>query len=83
MFGKYRNMQAYKQSLLKIKEYTNEFDVVYAAHGTFGVPVSLVDDLLAMVVKIENEEILYEEILVGSEIVRQYSSETARFLLDR
>ena len=82
MFGEFRNMVAYKQSLLKLKKYKDDFDCVYAAHGTFNLASTIVDDLIDVVNKIDNKEIPFEEISVDNQIVRQYSSETAKFLLD-
>ena len=77
-----RNMMAYKQSLLKIVKYINQFDWVYAAHGTFNLPSTIIYDLLKAVEQIEKQEVDYEEIIVDNQVVKQYSFDVAKFLLD-
>ena len=82
MFGVFRNMIAYKQSLLKIVDYIDQFDWVYAAHGTFNLPSTIIYDLLDAVDKIDQQEVDYEEILVDNQVVKQYCFDVAKFLLD-
>ena len=82
MFGMFRNMIAYKQSLLKIVDYIDQFDWVYAAHGTFNLPSTIIYDLLDAVEQIEKQEIDYQEIMVDNQVVKQYSFNVAKFLLD-
>lgn len=47
MFGKFRNIGQYTQSLRHIQSYTERFDQVYASHGTFCVGPELIDKLIA------------------------------------
>ena len=82
MFGVFRNMIAYKQSLLKIVDYIDQFDWVYAAHGTFNLPSTIIFDLVKAVEQIEKQEVDYEEILVDNQVVKQYCFDVAKFLLD-
>lgn len=82
MFGVFRNMVAYKHSLLKIVKYIDQFDWVYAAHGTFNLPSTIIYDLVKAVEQIEKQEVDYEEIIVDNQVVKQYSFDVAKFLLD-
>ncbi|MBR5795516.1 MAG: MBL fold metallo-hydrolase [Erysipelotrichaceae bacterium] len=82
MFGVFRNMVAYKQSLQKIVKYIDQFDYVYAAHGTFNLPSTIIYDLLDAVDKIAQQEVDYQEIIVDNQVVKQYSFDVAKFLLD-
>ena len=83
MFGKFRNMEKYKQSLLKLVNMKSQFDRVYASHGTFDLPSTQVDELLEVVDKIDIREILSEEVVVHNHKIKQYSSKAAIFLLER
>jgi len=78
----FRNMVAYKQSLQKIVKYIDQFDYVYAAHGTFNLPSTIIYDLLDAVDKIDKQEVDCEEIIVDNQVVKQYSFDVAKFLLD-
>ena len=47
MFGKYRNIRQYVESLQHIQSYRNRFDTVYASHGTFEVMPEMIDLLIS------------------------------------
>jgi len=51
MFGPGRNLQAYKYSLIKLKEMSDVVDVFYACHHQLDVSPDILDDLLEGVQK--------------------------------
>ena len=55
---------------------------MYAAHGTFNLPSTIIYELLDAVCKIEKQEFDYQEIMVDNQVVKQYSFNVAKFLLD-
>ncbi|MBO7363104.1 MAG: MBL fold metallo-hydrolase [Lachnospiraceae bacterium] len=46
MFGKYRNIDTYIDSLKRLKEYDGRYDEIYAMHGTVPVKPDLIDKLI-------------------------------------
>ena len=46
MFGKYRDIKTYIESLKKLKGYTDRFDEIYPSHGSFPVYPDLIDQLI-------------------------------------
>ena len=47
MFGKYRDLELYIESLDHLKEYGGRYDEIYPMHGTFPVTPGLIDKLLS------------------------------------
>lgn len=45
-------IEEYKESLLHLKEYQKDFDIMYGGHGLEGVPATIVDDALMLCDKI-------------------------------
>ena len=46
MFGKYRNIDDYINSIKHLYNYENQYDEIYPMHGTFPVKKDLIDKLL-------------------------------------
>ncbi len=45
-------IEEYKESVLHLKEYQKDFDVMYGGHGLDGIPASIIDDALMLCDKI-------------------------------
>ena len=46
MFGKFRNINDYIESMKKLKTYEDRFDVIYPSHGSFPVDKDLIGKLI-------------------------------------
>lgn len=47
IFGEMRNMAAFQASLMKLRDLSDAYDVIYASHGPLVVEVSQIDNILA------------------------------------
>jgi len=83
MFGKFRNIERYVESLKHIKEYINEFDVIYPSHGSFPVYPEIIDKLIEGANTIINKEAEGKTVeMHGHEVIR-YEFPYAGFFCDR
>lgn len=81
LFGDHRSIPEFKKSLLRLKELSGEYDLIYTSHGKYAVDVSQID----------NELICLDECLAGKVApeeppfpfpVKMYRSHGAVYLLD-
>ena len=57
LFGSHRELNAYKLSLIRIRDMKDEFDDIYPSHGTVPVKSDIIDGLISGTEKIINKEI--------------------------
>ncbi len=83
MFGPYREMHAYRQSLLRLWEIRDGFDEIYPSHGSSPVRPELIMDLYDASGRVMNGEVPgQEEELFGHQILA-YDVGIAVYLCDR
>lgn len=83
MFGVQREVHAYEQSLLKIKEYADMYDVIYPSHGTFPVYPEIIDKLYDAVNDILAGKYVPTEAEFHGTTVNRFDTEVASFLMDK
>lgn len=82
MFGPQRDMDEYGPSLLKLKEYSDEFDEIYPSHGQYPVRPELIDQLYKASEEIlEGKRKSSKSSMFGTPI-QDYDVEVAHFLCD-
>ena len=54
MFGKFRDIGTYIESLKHLSEYDGQYDEIYPMHGSFPVKPDLINDLLKGAQDIQN-----------------------------
>lgn len=82
MFGKYRNIRQYAESLQHIQSYRNRFDTVYASHGTFEVGPEMLDLLISGAEEIIAGNVTGTEVDMFGRKVCLYRFPYAGFLCD-
>ena len=70
MFGKYRNIDLYIQSLKHLAEYDGQYDEVYAMHGSIPVKPELTRKLIEGAMQIRQGEAVGKKVdLFGTEVI--------------
>ena len=82
MFGKYRNIKVYVESLKHIKEYMGRFDVIYPSHGSFPVYPKIIDKLIEGAEKIIRNEAEGKVVEMHGNQVLKYEFPYAGFYCD-
>ena len=82
MFGKYRNINTYVESLRHIKEYMEGFDEVYPSHGSFPVYPDIIDKLIEGATKIINKQASGNIVEMHGHKVMKYEFPYAGFFCD-
>ncbi len=82
MFGTWRNILAYKHSLMRLEKFADMFDTVYPSHGTFPVPADIIPKLIEGAEKIINGEIPWTAAEFMGTPLRRYDVGVAAFLCD-
>lgn len=80
MFGKYRNITEYINSLIHLKEFAGLFDEIYPMHGSFPVKPELIDKLLEGAKDIKYGRATGTEISLFGNTVCHYKFSYASFL---
>ena len=80
MFGKYRNIDDYIESLKHLHLYGGQYDEVYPMHGTFPVKPELIDKLLSGAMEIKTGTATGKIVNVFGKEVRLYMFPYAGFL---
>lgn len=58
MFGEKRNLNDYEESLIKLKERSNEFETIYPCHNICPIDNNVIDELLEVTKGIKNGTII-------------------------
>ncbi|MBR2788837.1 MAG: MBL fold metallo-hydrolase [Erysipelotrichaceae bacterium] len=82
MFGKYRNISIYAESLRHIKEYADRFDTIYPSHGTFPVYPDIIDKLIDGAERIISNEAQGKVVEIHGHQVLKYEFPYAGFYCD-
>ncbi len=82
MFGPYREINAYRHSLLKLYKNIDLFDEIWPSHGTFPVEPGLIRKLYDESGRMMRHELKKEPIDVRGNAVFLYKTESAQFLWD-
>ena len=80
MFGKYRNIDDYIESLKHLHLYDGQYDEIYPMHGTFLVKPELIDKLLSGAMEIKTGTATGKIVNVFGKEVRLYMFPYAGFL---
>ena len=56
MFGKYRNLDDFVESLVHLSDYEGQYDEIYPMHGTFPVQKELINNLIDGAREIKNKD---------------------------
>lgn len=82
MFGKYRNIENYIESMRHLSKYAGQYDEVYAMHGTLPVKPELVEQLIEGANQIRNKEVTGRELNRWGSRVILYKFPYAGFLCE-
>ena len=82
MFGKYRNIQKYVESLKHLLTYKDEFDEVYPSHASFPVSPDLIEKLIEGAISVMNNEVEGETVQMHGHDVVRYELPYAGFYCD-
>ncbi len=80
MFGKYRNLDDYIESLKHLAIYNEKYDDIYPMHGTIPVKKELISDLLEGAQEIKNTQASGTEVELFGNKVYLYKFPYAGFL---
>ena len=82
MFGPYRDLDRYIDSLTHLLEYDGQFDEIYAMHGTIPVKPDLTGKLIEGARQIRSGEAAGSEVEIFGKIVLHYGFPYAGFLME-
>ncbi len=82
MFGEYRDMHAYINSLEKLERYKDMFDEIYPSHGSFPLKPDIIKSLLKGAKDIIEGNIAYKAVEFMGKNIRVYNVGAASFLCD-
>ena len=83
MFGKYRNMETYIESLKKLRKYEGRFDVIYPSHGPFPVYPDITQKLIEGAQSVLSGEVEAKEMDLFGNKVNMYQLGYAGFFYNR
>lgn len=83
MFGTFRNMHAYRDSLIRLMKREDEFDEIWPSHAEFPVSKEVIPSLIRSAEMIMNNEGEYSEAEVHGMHIRLFHGQTSDFLLNR
>lgn len=83
LFDVQREMSAYRQSLVRLKRFADQFDLIYPSHGTFPLETGIIDGLIAAAEGVMEGKYTPQERKLFDKIwVRSYDVGIATFLCD-
>jgi len=82
MFGKFRNKQIYKESLIKLDKIKEKFDFIYPSHGSIPVQKELIGQLIDGIDSIMKDNATGKIVNLFGKEVTYYAFPYASFLCD-
>ena len=83
MFGKYRDLDLYMESLRHLADYDGQYDEVYAMHGSIPVKPDIVGKLIEGAGQIRNGEVTGRKVNLFGNDVFLYKFPYAGFLYEK